>query len=90
MTLRRLIIVLWPAFLMAGVLEMLVFAWVDPQELRGLDTIPPVSRAAVYTLSFLLFWGLIATAAGITAWLWNAPRDDHPPGGARPRPGPRA
>jgi hypothetical protein len=31
----RALTVLWPAFMMAGVLEMLVFALVDPQQLHG-------------------------------------------------------
>jgi hypothetical protein len=87
MTARRLIIVLWPAFVMAGVLEMLVFAWIDPHELRGLDAAgPAASRAAVYTLGFLLFWGIIAAAAGITAWLWNPPDEGEssPARGERP------
>ena len=30
----RLLQILWPAFLIAGVLEMLVFAVVDPEDLR--------------------------------------------------------
>ena len=32
---RMLSSVLWPAFLMAGVTEMLIFAHLDPQELLG-------------------------------------------------------
>ena len=31
---QRLMWIIWPAFLMAGVLEMLVFAMVDPQDLQ--------------------------------------------------------
>ncbi len=31
---QRLMWIAWPAFLVAGVLEMLVFAVVDPQEMQ--------------------------------------------------------
>ena len=55
----------WPAFLMAGVLEMLVFAVVDPADLHWFRG-PAIgwSTQAIYTLSFLLFWG-VTTATGV-------------------------
>jgi hypothetical protein len=59
--------VLWPAFLMAGVLEMLVFALVDPTQLRPFGGAPPGwSSTAVYSLAFFVFWGVIALAAWLT------------------------
>jgi hypothetical protein len=66
----RVVTVLWPAFLMAGVLEMLVFAVVDPHQLHGwgMDS-SQWSAGAVYTIAFFLFWGAIAVAAGIAVWL---------------------
>ncbi len=66
--------VLWPAFLMAGVMEMFVFALVDPSDLRwfGGEAIA-MSRQAIYTLTFLIFWAMISAAAATTAWL-AAPR----------------
>jgi hypothetical protein len=68
--LRRALRILWPAFLVAGVLETLVFAVVDPTELRWfggphLDW-PPV---AVYSVTFLMFWGAIATAGALSELL---------------------
>ena len=70
----RALTVLWPAFLMAGVLETFVFALVDPSDLRwfGGEAIG-LSRQAIYTLAFLIFWALISAAAAISAWL-AAPR----------------
>lgn len=70
----RALTVLWPAFLMAGVLETFVFALVDPSDLRwfGGEAIG-FSRQAIYTLAFLIFWALISAAAATTAWL-AAPR----------------
>jgi hypothetical protein len=67
---RRALVVLWPAFLMAGVLEMVVFAVVDPSALHGFDaTALQWSRSAVYSLAFFVFWGVIACASAITMWL---------------------
>lgn len=68
--LRRSLQVIWPAFMMAGVTEMLVFAVVDPHELRWFGGVAfdwPLS--AVYTVSFLIFWLLISTASAISLLL---------------------
>jgi hypothetical protein len=55
---------------MAGVLEMLVFAVVDPGSLHwfGAEAIT-WSRSAVYSVTFHIFWGVIATSGAITALL---------------------
>lgn len=66
----RVMTVLWPAFLVAGVLEMLVFAFVDPHSLQGwgVDT-AAWPATAVYTVAFLVFWAFIAVASAISLWL---------------------
>ncbi|MDP1693543.1 MAG: hypothetical protein Q8L49_16610 [Burkholderiaceae bacterium] len=62
--------ILWPAFLMAGVLEMLVFALVDPSDLHWLGGAPiKAPRQTLYTLAFFAFWAVIAVAGAITALL---------------------
>ena len=62
--------ILWPAFLMAGVLEMLVFAVVDPREMRWFGgTLIGWSPLAIYSVTFLLFWAAVATAGALTALL---------------------
>ena len=72
--------IVWPAFLMAGVLEMLVFALVDPGDLRWLGgEAIDVSRQAVYTLAFLAFWAVIAAAGAISALLQRGGDKDSPP-----------
>jgi hypothetical protein len=66
--------VLWPAFLMAGVMEMLVFALVDPDQLHGWGVdLSSWPAAAVYTVAFFLFWGIIAVASGMAVWLTQCP-----------------
>ena len=67
---RRAIIVLWPAFLMAGVAEMLVFAVVDPQSLSWFGGEPIAwSRQAIYSVTFFIFWGVISVATAMTQLL---------------------
>lgn len=70
---QRWMWIAWPAFLVAGLLEVLVFAFVDPQDLHwfghGLD----LSRQAVYTLAFFAFWGLTMLASGLTTLLSLSP-----------------
>ena len=67
---ERSLRILWPAFLVAGVLEMLVFAVVDPNDLRWFGG-PPIDwpAVAIYSVTFLMFWGAIATAGALTALL---------------------
>jgi len=66
----RALTVLWPAFMMAGVLEMLEFALVDPQQLHGWGVDASAwPRAAVYTLAFGVFWAAIAAASAVSLWL---------------------
>ncbi|WP_346728257.1 hypothetical protein [Rubrivivax gelatinosus] len=61
---------LWSAFLMAGVLELTVFSFVDPNELHWLGGASiQADPAAVYTLAFFVFWAACAAAAGITLLL---------------------
>lgn len=68
--LQHALLILWPSFLMAGVLEMLVFAVVDPSSLHwfGAEAID-WSRSAVYSVTFFIFWGVIATSGAITRLL---------------------
>jgi hypothetical protein len=73
----RMLWVLWPSFLMAGVLEMLVFSLVDPGSLQWFGGAPVEwSSSAVYTVAFFLFWIIISTAGALTQLLANTP-DQH-------------
>ena len=53
---QRMMWIAWPAFLVAGVLEMLVFAMVDPADLHWFGQPLDMSRQAIYTLGFFAFW----------------------------------
>ena len=84
---RRAMHILWPAFVMAGVTEALVFAMVDPMDLNWFGGTPVLlSREAIYTLSFLAFWLLISLASALTLLLATQPED---PSQLHPRRWPR-
>ena len=64
---RQVMVIAWPAFLMAAVLEMLVFAVVDPSGLHWIGGAPiEVSATTVYSLAFFVFWAVIAAACAMT------------------------
>lgn len=67
---HRALWIAWPSFLMAGVLEMLVFSVADPQDLRGFGAaLADLSPIAVYTLAFFSFWFVVALASSMTLLL---------------------
>jgi hypothetical protein len=76
---QRWMWILWPAFLVAGVLEMLVFAMVDPQDLNWFGQPVTMSREGIYTLAFFVFWGVTAASSALTTLLSMSPGEiNHP------------
>ena len=59
----------WPAFLIAGVIEMLLFAVLDPQSLQWFGQPLQLSREAIYTLAFFVIWVLTMISSGLTVLL---------------------
>ena len=60
----------WPSFLMAGVLEILVFSLVDPNQLHLFGgAAVELSATAVYSLAFFAFWSAIAIAGVLSQLL---------------------
>lgn len=70
---KRLMWIAWPAFLVAGVLEMLVFALVDPADLHWFGHPLALSRQGVYTLAFFAFWLLTMASSALTTLLSMSP-----------------
>ena len=67
---HRLMIVVWPAFLTAGLLEVLGFALVDPQQLHWPQGVPlEMSTSVVYTVAFFVFWFFMVLAGSLTQLL---------------------
>jgi hypothetical protein len=71
----KLMWIAWPAFLAACVLELVVFAMVDPQDLHWFGQPLEFSRQGVYTLSFFLFWAISAVSNSLTALLAKPPAE---------------
>jgi hypothetical protein len=65
----------WPAFLVAAVLEMVVFALVDPSSLHWLGQPVPLSSEAVYTLAFFVFWVMTMASSALTTLLAMTPSE---------------
>lgn len=65
--------ILWPSFLMAGVLEMLLFAVIDPGDLQWFGGAPiGWPRQAVYTATFFIFWGAMSVSGALTVLLMRS------------------
>lgn len=64
-----LMIVLWPAFLMACAATGLFFSLVDPMELIIFDQRLQIHLTGVYTIGFFMFWLLGILSSGLTALL---------------------
>jgi hypothetical protein len=70
---KRMMWIAWPAFLVAGLLEILVFGLVDPQDLHWFGQPLALSRQGVYTMSFFIFWALAMVSSGLTTLLSMSP-----------------
>ena len=70
---ERLMWIAWPAFLVAGLLEMMVFSVLDPSALSLFGQVVDWSREAIYTISFFIFWGLMMLSGALTTLLAVSP-----------------
>lgn len=68
--------ILWPSFLAASGLEMLVFAVVDPAELRWAHSPHAWSNLGIYSIAFFLFWLLTLLSSASTALLGQADKEE--------------
>jgi hypothetical protein len=71
--------VIWPAFLVAAVAELVFFSIFDPFDLHFFGTPLDWSRQGIYTLGFFGFWGLGAASSTLTFFLTQTQRDASTP-----------
>ncbi|VWX55777.1 conserved hypothetical protein [Burkholderiales bacterium 8X] len=64
-----IIAVVWPGFMLACVLEVATFAFVDPADLSWGSEAPGLSRQGIQTITFFVFW-LLGIATGGLALLF--------------------
>ena len=75
MNFRRVVGIVWPAFMVACVLEALVFAMIDPRDIRWFGESVQVSREGFYTLTFLVFWVTVMVSSALTTLLAMSSRE---------------
>ena len=73
MLMQRMMWIAWPAFLVAGLIEMLVFGFFDPEDMQWFGHPLALSRQGVYTLAFFAFWALTMVSSGLTTLLAMSP-----------------
>lgn len=66
---QKLMWIVWPAFLAACALELLVFALIDPDDLHWAGQPLGLSRQGVYSAAFFVFWAVCAVSSALTALL---------------------
>lgn len=74
---RPWVLVIWPAFLMACILEALVFAVVDPSEVHWPGHSLQPTRQGIYTVAFFCFWLIAMAGNSLVLWL-TQPLNDRP------------
>lgn len=65
---QKIIAVLWPSFLTAGLATALFFTAFDPRELLSQTRFADVSRLGAYSVGFFLFWLLTASSCILTCY----------------------
>ena len=72
---KKWVLITWPAFLAACLLEALVFASVDPSAVHWFGQAESTSATAVYTTAFFGFWLIAMASNSMVLWLGKTPRD---------------
>jgi hypothetical protein len=70
---QRIMWILWPAFIVGAIAEMLFFAFIDPGEMSLFGTPIELGRTATYSLFFFFFWMMGACSSALTCLLQRSP-----------------
>lgn len=65
---QRIASILWPSFIMSGIATGLFFTVFDPLELTLLTGHTDISRMAVYSSGFFMFWLLTSGTSALTCY----------------------
>ncbi len=84
---RRLMWILWPSFLVAGVAEGVFFTVIDPQELYLFGEAVHLSKIATYSIGFFGFWAVCASSSFMTCFLQRSAAEVNQGVGAHPHAG---
>ncbi len=67
-TIQKVIAILWPSFLTAGVATILFFTAFDPELIMQVSGYAPISRLGGYTVGFFMFWALTSISSVLTCY----------------------
>lgn len=67
----KVLLVLWPSFVVAGIAEGVFFTVIDPQELYLFGQPVHFSKLATYSIGFLGFW-VVCAASSLMTGLCNS------------------
>lgn len=70
---RQLMWILWPAFLVAGIADGVMFTLFDPHDMHIFGEQVNLDRRAIYSIGFLLFWLFAAASSALTCFLQRSP-----------------
>ena len=71
----KLIQVLWPSFLVAGIAEIMFFTVINPQELYFFGVPVRYSGVATYSIGFFGFW-LVCAASSLATLFFQRTADE--------------
>jgi hypothetical protein len=80
---KRLIYILWPSFIVAGIAEGVFFTLFDPTDLRLFDREIALSRMAIYSIGFFAFWLFAAGSSALTCFFQRSSAELNRPRGER-------
>ena len=75
---QKVIAILWPSFLTAGLATILFFTAFDPELIVAISGYGEISRMAGYTIGFFLFWLLTSSSCALTCYFQQPckPKED--------------
>jgi len=76
MKLRLLILILWPAFLVAGLAEGLLFSFIRPEDLIFFGHHLALADEGIYTLGFFIIWIFCALSSALSLYILPARDED--------------
>ncbi|MDP1735170.1 MAG: hypothetical protein Q8L44_12510 [Sulfuritalea sp.] len=83
----RILWVLWPSFLVAGIAEGIFFTVIDPQEFYLFGEAVHLSKIATYSIGFFGFWTVCAASSLMTCFLQRSAAEVNKGVGAGPSSG---
>ena len=66
---KRLMWILWPSFVVAGIAEAAFFTLIDPKELYLFGEAVELSRMSTYSIGFFCFWAICAASSMFTCFI---------------------